>query len=260
MILSVSFSAVGAPVPITIVLRGKVQHLYKIPATTGQSQARPPVLFIPGDGGWRGAAVHMGSMVAALGYDVYGLDVRRYLGGFTTPGGVLTEEQLASDMEQVVARIVSWNQQPVILLGWSQGAAMVVLAAARAQQRANIKGVLTVALTESGFLGWRRRDSMLALLGRDAHEPEFQVAPLLPDITPTPLWLIYGTHDRFTTSAVARRLASLARRPRRRTEITGGNHGLDGHRDQLFASLRSGFAWVERRAAAVPSAMAADAF
>jgi pimeloyl-ACP methyl ester carboxylesterase len=256
-ILSVSLQAANAPVPETIVLRGRAQRLYFIPASVQQSESHPPLLFIPGDGGWRGSAVNIGRMVAALGYDVYGFDVRRYLTGFTTSRSALTDEQMASDMERVAESIAFWNRQPVILLGWSQGAAMVVLTAARARHKEAIHGVLTVALPESGFLGWRRRDSLLALFRRDAHEPEFQVSPLLPDVAPVPLWMIYGTRDRFTASSVARRLASLARRPRRRSEIDGGNHGLSGHRDQLLASLRTGLTWIEGRGAAVRSRLAA---
>jgi pimeloyl-ACP methyl ester carboxylesterase len=249
--LPASLPAAGGAVPQALALRGQSQHLYKIPARAERNQVPPPVLFIPGDGGWRGSAVEMGRMVAALGYDVYGFDVRRYLTGFTTSGSSLTDEQLAADMDQLVGEIGSRSRQPVILLGWSQGSAMVVLAAARSRHKEVIRGVLTVALPESGFLGWRWRDSLLALLGRDAHEPEFQVAPLLPDVAPIPLWLIYGTRDRFTPAAAARRLASLARRPRRRSEIEGGSHGLDGHRAELLASLRTGLMWIQSRTLAV---------
>ena len=94
-------------------------------------------------------------------------------------------------------------------------------------------------------LGWRWRDSVRALFGSDAREPEFQVAPLLPYVAPVPFWTIYGTRDRFTPATAARRLVSLARRPARRREIEGGNHRLDGHRAQLLTSLKSGLAWLE---------------
>ena len=227
------------------VLRGETQYFFHIPARE-PAQTRPPILFVPGDGGWRGAAVDMGQMMATLGYDVYGFDVRRYLTAFTTSRGALTEEQVASDMEQVVAKVASWNHQPVVLVGWSQGAAMVVLAAARTGHKEMVGGVLTIALPEAGFLGWRWRDDLLALVRRDAHEPEFRVAPLLPRVAPVPTWMVYGTRDRFTPAAAARRLVSLARRPRHRREIQGGDHHLRGHRKELLASLRSGMAWVER--------------
>ena len=228
------------------VLRGETQYFFHIPAQE-PAQTHPPILFVPGDAGWCGAAVGMGRMMATLGYEVYGLDVRRYLTGFTTRRGVLTEDQLASDMDQLIAKVASWNHQPVVLVGWSQGAAMVILAASRTGHKETVEGVLTIALPEAGFLGWRWRDNLLALIRCDADEPRFQVAPLLPQVAPIPAWMVYGTRDRFTPAAVARRLVSLARRPRRRREIQGGNHQLKGNRKELFASLRMGLAWVEWR-------------
>ena len=235
----------GEGPPLAFVLRGETQHLYHIHAQ-GPAQPHPSILFVPGDGGWHGAAVDMGWMMARLGYEVYGFDVRRYLTGFTRDHRALTQDQVASDMDQVVGQVASWSHPPVILVGWSQGAAMVVLAAARTGHKEMLGGVLTIALPEAGFLGWRWRDSLLALFRRDAHEPEFQVAPLLPQIAPLPAWMVYGTRDRITPARAARRLVSLARRPRRRREIQGGSHRLMGHRAELFASLRSGLAWVER--------------
>jgi pimeloyl-ACP methyl ester carboxylesterase len=236
----------GEVVRQAFVLRGETQYFFHIPAQE-PAQRRPPILFVTGDRGWCGAAVDMGQMIAKLGYEVYGFDVRRYLSGFTASSGALTENQVASDMEQVIAVVASLDHQPVVLVGWSQGAAMVVLAAARTGHKEMVGGVLTIALPEAGFLGWRRRDDLLALLRRDAHEPRFQVAPLLPQVAPTPAWMVYGTRDRFTSAAAARRLVSLARRPRRRREIQGGDHPLKGHRKELLASLRLGLAWVEWR-------------
>jgi pimeloyl-ACP methyl ester carboxylesterase len=236
----------GEVVRQTFVLRGEKQYFFHIPAQE-PVQRRPPILFVTGDRGWCGAAVDMGQMIAKLGYEVYGFDVRRYLSGFTASSGALTEGQVASDMEQVIAVVASLDHQPVVLVGWSQGAAMVVLTAARTGHKEMVGGVLTIALPEAGFLGWRRRDDLLALLRRGAHEPQFQVAPLLPQVAPIPTWMVYGTKDRFTPAAAARRLVSLARRPRRRREIQGGDHPLKGHREQLSVALRSGLAWVEWR-------------
>lgn len=258
-IVTTTLQAAEESAPPQVVIRGKVQRVLYIPAQTRPSQTRPTVVFIPGDGGWRGAAVDMGRMVASLGCDVYGFDVRRYLTGFTTHGRALTEDQLASDMEQVVDEVGARSRQPVILVGWSQGAAMVVLAAARAKHKEAIAGVVTIALPEAGTLGWRLRDSLLSVFRRDAHEPEFQTPPLLPDVAPIPLWMIYGTHDRFTPAAAARRLASLARHPRRHHEIAGGNHNLHGHAQELMASLQAGLDWIERLEAVVPNRPASGA-
>jgi pimeloyl-ACP methyl ester carboxylesterase len=245
LVMAAAALAAAKPVREAFVLRGHEQILYHVPAETQQAGKHLSILFIPGDGGWHGAAVDMARMMASLGYEVYGLDVRRYLESFTKGHGALTGDQMAADMEQAVRQVASTGGRPLLLAGWSQGAAMAILTAARMDHKELVSGVLTIALPESGFLGWRWRDSVRALFGSDAREPEFQVAPLLPDVAPVPFWTIYGTRDRFTPATAARRLVSLARRPARRREIEGGNHGLDGHRAQLLTSLKSGLAWLE---------------
>jgi pimeloyl-ACP methyl ester carboxylesterase len=254
LVMGAAALAAVAPVREAFVLRGHEQILYHFPSATHQSGTHAPVLFIPGDAGWHGAAVDMARMMSSLGYDVYGLEVRRYLESFTDHRGALTETKMAEDMQQTVREVDSLAGRPVILVGWSQGAAMAVLAAARMTRKELVSGVLTIALPEAASLGWRWQDSMRSLIGGDPREPQFQVAPLLPRVAPIPFWMIYGTRDHFTPVEAARRLVALARRPFRRHEIEGGDHRLGGHRAELLASLKSGLAWLERRAVGdVPS-------
>ncbi len=243
----------------SFVLRGQTQYLHHL-VVPSATRPRSAILFLPGDGGWRGRAVGMARMMASMGYDVYGFDVRHYLRTFTAGGRALTEDQMASDLEESAAEVSSRSGQPVILVGWSQGAAMVVLAAARAQRKQRLVGVLTISLPESASLAWRWRDSLFALFGRGPRGPSFEVAPLLPEVAPTPAWMIYGTRDRFTPASAARRLVGLARRPRRRREIQDGDHSLSGHVKELVASLRLGLAWIERQEATGQARAAAGGF
>jgi dienelactone hydrolase len=229
-----------------LVVRGHEQIVHHV-AVEGQPDAkRPAVLFLPGDGGWRGAAVDMARMISSLGYEVYALDVKRYLTTSTKGHSALSEAQMAADLDAVEQWVASVSERPVVLAGWSQGAAMVVLAGARMEHRDSLTGVLTIALPEAGALGWRWRDTLLSVFRRDPHEPEFHVAPLLPEVAPLPVYMVYGTNDRFTPAQITRRLTRLARRPRRRHEIEGGNHGLDRHRADLRRSLEAGLGWLMR--------------
>jgi pimeloyl-ACP methyl ester carboxylesterase len=229
-----------------IVLRGRQQTLYHLAAATSSEVRRPPVLFIPGDGGCNRAAMKMARMFSSLGYEVFGLDVRRYLSSSTHGRSVLTEDQMAADMEEAISILAGPEHRPVLLAGWSQGATMAVLAAARIRDRRPLQGVLTVALPEAGTLGWRRLDTLLLLFRKAPHEPAFQVEPLLPEVAPIPLWMVYGTRDHFTTASIARRLAAKARRPRRSREIQGGNHTLDNQSSRLKSSIEAGLAWLSR--------------
>jgi pimeloyl-ACP methyl ester carboxylesterase len=225
-------------------LRGRDQVVYHLMAGAPSDSAHPPVLFLTGDGGWHGAAIDMARMIASLGYEVYGLDVKRYLTSFTSRGSTLDEARMAADLEQVIQRVSSANQEPVLLVGWSQGAAMAVLAAARSEPKGPLEGVLTVALPEEASLGWRRRDTLRSLFRLEPHEPRFNVAPLLRNMAQVPIWMVYGTKDRFTPASIARRLVRVVRGPKRQHEIQDADHDLSGHRADLRRSLSIGLAWL----------------
>jgi len=190
--------------------------------------------------------MNMVRMISSLGYDVFGLDVRHYLSSSTHGSKVLTEDQIAADMEEAMRTVAGPEHRPVLLAGWSQGATMAVLAAARMRDRQPLQGVLTISLPEAGSLGWRRLDTLLSLFRKPPHEPAFLVEPLLPEVAPTPLWMVYGTQDRFTAASIARRLTAMAHRPRRSREIEGGNHTLDNQSSRLKSSLEAGLAWLSR--------------
>ena len=246
LLVSVATAAASKPERQAIVLRSRPQTLYHLAPAASSEMQHPPVLFIPGDGGCNPAAMKMARMISSLGYEVFGLDVRRYLSTSTHGRKVLTEDQMAADMEEAIRAVAGPEHRPVLLAGWSQGATMAVLAAARMRDRHPLEGVLTIALPETGALGWRRIDTLLSLFRKPPHEPAFQVAPLLPGVAPTPLWMVYGTRDPFTPASIARRLAAKAHRPRRRREIQGGNHTLDNQQSRLKSSVEAGLAWLSR--------------
>src|SRR5262245_52087577 len=76
-------------------LRGQPQPLYFYPCTKSTPDL-PVILFLPGDGGWRGFAIDMAKSIARAGYDVYGWDVKQYLMGFTGKT-TLSEAEMAAD-------------------------------------------------------------------------------------------------------------------------------------------------------------------
>ena len=86
----------------TMMLRGQEEEIYFYapPAAAGDA---PPVLFLPGDGGWRGDVIDMAREVARAGYRVYGWDIKDYLEDFTGKTR-LSEAEIAED----VATITGW--------------------------------------------------------------------------------------------------------------------------------------------------------
>lgn len=234
-----SVSASGEVVPVAV--RGRALAVAHVPSWAPERRAS--VLFLPGDGGWRGFAVTIANRMAAAGYDVFALDTRDYLEAFTG-GHALTVNQVAADLGTIASAIRRRGLTPIELVGWSEGAALVIAAAARGP--ASFGGVIAFGVPEQGTLGWRLRDSIASLAGREPDEPQFEVAPLLDQLTATPLVMIQATHDPFTTQERAQLLFGRVRAPKRLAFIDARNHRFDGGTERFFAALLDGLQWLLR--------------
>ena len=113
----------------TVTIRGQQQDVYYYPATGPATSSRlnRKVLFAPGDGGWRGWAITLAHQMASWGYDVYGLDTKTYLTGFTGKTA-LKEAEVMSDFQQIAQWMTQGANERVTLVGWSEGAGLGVLA------------------------------------------------------------------------------------------------------------------------------------
>jgi pimeloyl-ACP methyl ester carboxylesterase len=229
--------------PVALSLRGKAQSIVRLQPTAGAS--RVTVVFLPGDGGWRGAAVTMARKILTWGYDVYGFDTKKYLETFSRDGSTLTQNQLAGDLRSLAEQLRRGSPRPVIFVGWSQGAGMAVAAAsASSQARSPIHGVVTVGLPESAVLGWDWKATLATIARREPDQPTFLVKPLLSNIAPVPVWMIHGSDDEYTSLQAERVLFQAMNEPKRLEEITGANHRFDGHEDQFYRSLKAGLEWI----------------
>lgn len=233
-------AADGATVPAPI--RGKEFALARLPSSANVSSVA--VIFLPGDGGWRGTAVAMGRTIASWGYDVYGFDTKKYLEAFTGTGSKLSRQDLTSDVRLVVHQVFRATHRRVVLVGWSQGAAMSIAAVSGLKETAPIAGVVTLGLPESGVLGWDWKATLATIARREPDQPTFAVKPLLPGASPMPVWMIHGTEDEFTTLEMARSLFRAAQEPKQLEEIKGANHHFDGHQDELYRSIKNGLLWI----------------
>jgi dienelactone hydrolase len=222
-------------------LRGRSQHVYFYPAA---AEAHGSVLFLPGDAGWRGFAVEMAKYLARSGFDVYGWDIKQYLSGFTTSRGTLSERDIQVDTAAMAGRLRTQPNARLVLVGWSQGAAMAVLAAADPPAQEFFAGVVALGLPESAVLGWRFADDLTYVTKADPKEPRFQTAPWIARIAPLRFGMIHSTADEYISTDAARQLFSLAREPRRLDVITAGNHRFSGSRDELFRKLNEQVKWA----------------
>src|SRR5262245_31290456 len=111
---------------VTVAVRGKSQTLVRIMPANGK--ARAAVIFLPGDGGWRGEAVRMANTVATFGYEVYGFDTKEYLEANSQNGAKLSRDDLSADMRRLAEQVSTLAGKPVLFVGWSQGAGMAIAA------------------------------------------------------------------------------------------------------------------------------------
>ena len=227
---------------VALSLRGRSQTLVRMQPTA--SAPRATVLFLPGDGGWRGSAVTIAREIGSWGYDVYGFDTKKYLEAFSQNGSTLSQSQLADDMRLLATQLRAGSAIPVIFVGWSQGAGMAVAAAAGSPANNSIQGVVTLGLPESAVLGWDWKATLAVIARREPDQPAFPVKPLLHNIAPKPIWMIHGSEDEYTSLDAERALFQSVNEPKRLDEIAGANHRFDGHLDELFRSLKAGLQWI----------------
>ncbi|MBI3951144.1 MAG: hypothetical protein HY314_11905 [Acidobacteria bacterium] len=244
LLLSVPASAQTLlPGKNTPVLRGQTQEIYFYPARGESGRSIRKVLFAPGDGGWRGFAVTIAQAMASWGYDVYGLDTRRYLESFTGKTS-LKETDVMSDFRQIAGWITQGRDERVILVGWSEGAGLGLLGAAAEGNKRTFSGLMAIGLSDANVLAWRWKDDLTYITKQDPKEPKFQASQFLPHVAPLPLEFIYSSHDEYIPREEANRLFSVARNPKRFVVIEAQNHRFDGNQGDFFRALYEGLQWI----------------
>jgi dienelactone hydrolase len=242
------FAAAPASAWSQVELRGTQQDVLWLHSTkTGAAAAPVAVLFLPGDGGYRGAAKEMATTIAASGYDVAVWDTKRYLTSFTAKSGGLAVTDVGPDFAAMRQALVP-RERPVILIGWSQGAAMSVVAAASAEGKAAFVGTILLALPDAGALAWRWRDNFSYLTGGKPGVPHFDTEPYLSQMAPLPTAVIQAGRDRFTARAVSRRLLSHLRHPRHLRTLEDASHDFGPDRSAMYRELSQAVHWIERHA------------
>ena len=219
-----------------ITVRARMQDVYFFQGTGAPDTCRS-VLFLPGDGGWRGFAIVIAQTLASWGYDVYAWDTKQYLESFTgkTP---LTEMEVMSDFRQVAEWIRRGCREPITLVGWSEGAGLCLLAAASEQNKSVLNGLVALGLTEENTLGWRWADYLSYLTNREPSEPSFKSMLYMAQVTPLPIWMLQSSGDQYVSVDASNRLFAAAREPKRYYLINASNHRFDGNHTELFRLMK----------------------
>ncbi len=227
-----------------VAIRGQQQNLYFFPAAKVGSGSKGTVLFSPGDGGWRGFAISVAQHIAAAGYDTYGFDTRLYLSSFTTKENTLNPSDVMRDYGELIRLIQGKNRSPVLLVGWSEGAGLDLLAAVAAENTALIAGFVAIGLPTRSILGWRSADTLTWITKRLPKEPTFASSDYLGKLE-VPFFMIHSRGDEFTPVSDAEQMFNLPKSRKRLIVLNARNHRFDGAHDEFFANLANGLEWIQ---------------
>lgn len=224
-----------------VLVRGQAQDVFFYPSLAAGGHGK--LLFVPGDGGWRGFAVDMAEQLQAAGYDVYGLDTRRYLQSFTESGGLKTSD-IGGDFRQIVDWIRQGSNQPILFVGWSEGAGLALVAASDPQNKKQFSGVVAIGMTEDNILQWRWSDTWAEMEKKVPKEPTFASSEFVGLVAPLPLFVISSSHDEYVTLEATRSLFARAREPKKLAIIEARDHKYGGNTDEFFRTLKQSLTWI----------------
>jgi pimeloyl-ACP methyl ester carboxylesterase len=228
----------------TFTLRGQQQTVYLYQATyPGQHRK---ILFAPGDAGCRGFAVSIAEQLGEDGYETFCFDVLRYLESFTGKT-TLTTGQIASDFNQIARWIEEKDHEPILLVGWSEGAGLDLAAAADSTNKVVFTGIIAIGVPENNILAWRCRDIGAWITKKSPREPSFMSADFMPKVSPLPIFVIGSTSSEWVTPEATRKLFSLAHEPKKLAILTARNHKYSGNTEAFFKVLREALDWVQRQ-------------
>jgi pimeloyl-ACP methyl ester carboxylesterase len=228
----------------SIAIRGKVQEIYYIPAKT--SPAIGTVLFSPGDGGWRGIAVDWAEKMASWGYDVYGIDTLHYLASL---GGkqALRPEEVTADYAELSGKLLAPNA-PVVLVGWSEGASLSLLAALGQDAKpSRFHALVVIGMPELGILGWKWKDALTWVTKKTPEEPQFRASDYIPRLR-VPFLILRSSQDAYSSAEDAEHMLAAAAPPKRLVTVQSDNHRFSSNREGFFRELKTALEWARHPA------------
>lgn len=233
--------AAAAPAQTTasFPIRGKTQSL----RLYGQ-RGNPPVIVSSGDGGWIHLGPHVAETLAKQGFFVVGLDVKAYLGSFTSGSTTLRPEEEPRDYAALAAFASRGAAQRPILIGVSEGAGLSVLAATDPSTKAAIAGVIGLGLPDLNELGWRWKDSLIYLTHGVPKEPTFSTQAIVDRMAPTPLAAIHSTRDEFVPLTEVQRVMDSAKEPKRLWVVAAADHRFSDNLGEFDRRLLEAIAWI----------------
>lgn len=238
----VARDAVGAD-RIDMPLRG---HVMALTVYRPAGAAKGTVIMASGDVGWVGLAASRAQDLSSDGYVVVGVNVREYLSTFTSKASHLQPADIQHDFGELARflRPKGLLPPPVVVSGVSEGAGIVVVAAAAAENHDWISGVITMGLPQLSEIAWRWSDFTSWITKKDADEPSVKATDYLAAVAPLPLVMIQSTKDEYVPEADYRAMEKVARDPKRQVLIAASNHRFTDRISELRAAYADALNWI----------------
>jgi len=209
---------------------------------------RPLIVFATGDGGWHRKDLDAWRHLVSWGYPAVGFDARDYVTHLGPASETTTPSRLAADYAVIITAareaLHLAGDHPVVLVGVSRGAGLSVVAAGQRTIRAELSGVLAVALTrEEEYVKWYRH---VPVRERRADAAEMvQLYEYLPQLEDIPVSVVQSTRDNYLPASDARALFGPDTPLRRFEPIEASNHSFGGARDDLYRAMSEALDWIE---------------
>jgi fermentation-respiration switch protein FrsA (DUF1100 family) len=159
---------------------------------------------------------------------------------------VLSTADIASDFYQMARWIEQGGQERILMVGWSEGAGLGLVASAAAENQTIFEGFAAIGMPEYNILAWHWTDIGAEITKKLPHEPTFKSAEFMARVSPLPLFVIASTSDEYVTPEATRALFAAARQPKRLVMIDGGDHKYSGDTQSFFRALRDGLDWLQQ--------------
>jgi hypothetical protein len=232
-------------VPIT--LHGRTLDLH-LEAPQGTPASDVLVLYASGDGGWFGAAVDMFRHIASSGYYAVGFSSKQFMKIDRPKHLTLNPEQVAAEYTQIVDAARNALQlpstTPVLLTGWSRGAALSVLAASARSAPPYAAGVVAIGLAEGEDLkiDGPADESDEAVVASGERRWPYDPYAILNRLS-VPCAVIQASKDPYLSAARARMLFGDDTAERRFFAVDARNHRFTGGKDAFNRALGEALAW-----------------
>jgi dienelactone hydrolase len=229
-----------------VVLQSETIDLHLARPTRGRP-GPPLLLYATGDGGWRPADRKLFQALADWGYPVAGFAAPAYLRHFRDVPGLVTPAHVAEDYQRLAHAALGGLGLPLdthlVLMGFSRGAGLAIVAASRPELRPGLEGVVVAALTDVEEHVHHRHGA-----SQPGDRPQlFEPFAELPAMGTTPVVVIQSTQDHYLPAAAARRLFGPDSRDRRLIAVEASGHTFGGAREELLERVRESLAWIVAR-------------